>query len=223
MTLSKRVVAVSSLVMAGLWAGRSPQAAEPIRLVAQPFPLTAVRLWTGLLPRRSGAMAKSCCNSIRTDSCTCSACRPGCLPQAEPYGGWEAPEVEVRGHSLGHYLSACALTYAATSDPRFKDARSTSSLLWPTANRRSHNKRRTRATSPRFPNRSSTASRHASRCGCPGTRCTRSWRACWRPIEYCDNQQALDVHCVWPTGSSSAWIACRSSSSRRCSTPSSAA
>jgi DUF1680 family protein len=40
--------------------------------------------------------------------------------QAEPYGGWEAPSVGLRGHFTGHYLSACATMYAATGDPAFK-------------------------------------------------------------------------------------------------------
>ena len=39
---------------------------------------------------------------------------------AKPLGGWEAPDVELRGHSLGHFLSACALMYASTGDERFK-------------------------------------------------------------------------------------------------------
>jgi DUF1680 family protein len=39
---------------------------------------------------------------------------------AKPYGGWEAPQVELRGHSLGHYLTACALMYEATGDERLK-------------------------------------------------------------------------------------------------------
>jgi len=40
---------------------------------------------------------------------------------AKPYGGWEAPDVELRGHSLGHFLTACALMYASTGDSRFKE------------------------------------------------------------------------------------------------------
>lgn len=39
---------------------------------------------------------------------------------AQPLGGWEAPEVEVRGHFPGHYLSACALMYRATGDEELK-------------------------------------------------------------------------------------------------------
>uniref|UniRef100_A0A0D6R5B9 Alpha-L-arabinofuranosidase B arabinose-binding domain-containing protein n=1 Tax=Araucaria cunninghamii TaxID=56994 RepID=A0A0D6R5B9_ARACU len=31
-----------------------------------------------------------------------------------PYGGWEGPDVELRGHFLGHYMSAAALMWAST-------------------------------------------------------------------------------------------------------------
>ena len=48
----------------------------------------------------------------------------GLQPKAAVYGGWEShePWVEIRchGHTLGHYLSACALMYASTGDSRFK-------------------------------------------------------------------------------------------------------
>jgi DUF1680 family protein len=39
---------------------------------------------------------------------------------AEPLGGWEAPNCELRGHFVGHYLSACALLYASTGDEQLK-------------------------------------------------------------------------------------------------------
>ncbi len=44
----------------------------------------------------------------------------GLETSAAPYGGWEAPKVELRGHSLGHYLTACALAWEATGDERLK-------------------------------------------------------------------------------------------------------
>ena len=40
---------------------------------------------------------------------------------AQPLGGWEAPDCELRGHFVGHYLSACALMYASTGDKRLKE------------------------------------------------------------------------------------------------------
>jgi hypothetical protein len=38
----------------------------------------------------------------------------------EPLGGWEKPDSEVRGHFIGHYVSACAEMYAATGDEELK-------------------------------------------------------------------------------------------------------
>ena len=43
----------------------------------------------------------------------------GLPSDAKPYGGWEAPDCEVRGHFVGHYLTACAQMFAATGDQRF--------------------------------------------------------------------------------------------------------
>jgi uncharacterized protein len=45
----------------------------------------------------------------------------GLRSSAQPLGGWEAPEGELRGHFVGHYLSACALMYASTGDRRLKE------------------------------------------------------------------------------------------------------
>ncbi len=40
---------------------------------------------------------------------------------AEPLGGWEAPDCELRGHFAGgHYLSACALMYASSKDEELR-------------------------------------------------------------------------------------------------------
>jgi len=44
----------------------------------------------------------------------------GLPSNAEPLGGWEAPNEELRGHFVGHYLSACAMLYAATKDKEIK-------------------------------------------------------------------------------------------------------
>jgi uncharacterized protein len=42
----------------------------------------------------------------------------GLKPKAENYEGWEAKGIS--GHTLGHYLSACAMMAAATGDERFQ-------------------------------------------------------------------------------------------------------
>ena len=43
----------------------------------------------------------------------------GLEPKGKIYGGWESRGVS--GHILGHYLSACAMMYAASGDERFLD------------------------------------------------------------------------------------------------------
>ncbi len=44
----------------------------------------------------------------------------GLPSSAQPLGGWEAPDCEVRGHFVGHFLSACALMYSSTGDQAIK-------------------------------------------------------------------------------------------------------
>lgn len=45
----------------------------------------------------------------------------GIPSSAEPLGGWERPDCELRGHFVGHYLSACSMMFASTGDSRFKE------------------------------------------------------------------------------------------------------
>ncbi|MFD7710254.1 beta-L-arabinofuranosidase domain-containing protein [Streptomyces sp. NPDC059786] len=45
----------------------------------------------------------------------------GLPSSAEPCGGWEGPEVELRGHSTGHLLSGLALTHAGTGERALRD------------------------------------------------------------------------------------------------------
>ena len=42
----------------------------------------------------------------------------GLTPKGEIYGGWESKGIS--GHTLGHYLSACAMMYATSGDVEFK-------------------------------------------------------------------------------------------------------
>jgi len=43
------------------------------------------------------------------------------LPSSvEPLGGWEKPDCELRGHFVGHFLSACGLMYSSTGDEAVK-------------------------------------------------------------------------------------------------------
>ena len=44
----------------------------------------------------------------------------GLQSSARPFGGWEDPTCELRGHFVGHYLSGCALAFAATGDAELR-------------------------------------------------------------------------------------------------------
>ncbi|MCC7492454.1 MAG: glycoside hydrolase family 127 protein [Fimbriimonadaceae bacterium] len=90
-----------------------------VPLAAVPFDPAAVRLADG--PFRE-AQQRDAAWLLQLDPARLVAWfrREAGLPQqAQPYGGWESQG--VAGHSLGHYLSACAWTYASTGDARFKE------------------------------------------------------------------------------------------------------
>lgn len=48
----------------------------------------------------------------------------GLPPKAPAYGGWESDplwqDIHCQGHTLGHYLSACAMAWRSTGDVRFR-------------------------------------------------------------------------------------------------------
>jgi DUF1680 family protein len=94
---------------------------RPIALSAEPFPLSQVRLLNGPF-RDAMERDETYLLSLDCDRLLYNFRVNAKLPtQARPYGGWEAPSGELRGHSVGHYLSACSLMYASTGDTRFKE------------------------------------------------------------------------------------------------------
>ena len=88
--------------------------------LAQPFPLADVRLLDSPF-RDAMRRDQQYLLSLDPDRLLLNFRVNAGLPAtAKPYGGWEAPDCELRGHVVGHYLSACSLMYAATGDDRFK-------------------------------------------------------------------------------------------------------
>ena len=97
---------------------RAPDA--PPRPLALPFDLVRVRLLPGPFldeaqVNRRFLLAQDPDRLLHTFRLTA-----GLASAAEPLGGWEAPENELRGHYAGHYLSACALQAAAAGDAEFR-------------------------------------------------------------------------------------------------------
>jgi hypothetical protein len=96
------------------------QPVQPAVQTLQSFPLSQVRLLPG----------SPFYNAMRKDAEYLLSIEPdrllhrfytnsGLEPKAPAYGGWESDGLS--GHTLGHYLSACALMYQSTGDARFKD------------------------------------------------------------------------------------------------------
>ncbi len=51
----------------------------------------------------------------------CFRIQSGLSSNAKPYSGWEGADCGLRGHFVGHYLSACSQGFAATGDQRLCD------------------------------------------------------------------------------------------------------
>jgi DUF1680 family protein len=87
-----------------------------VPIAVRPFPLKSVRLLDGPFKQ---AMDRNTLylRDLDSDRMLHNFRLTAGLPStAQPLGGWEGPKVELRGHFVGHYLTACALTYAATGD-----------------------------------------------------------------------------------------------------------
>ena len=96
----------------------SPRLAAP--LVVEAFPLPQIRLLDGPF-RQAQERDKAYLLSLDVDRLLHTFRLNAGLPtDAQPLGGWEEPDGELRGHFAGHYLTACSLMYAATGDARFK-------------------------------------------------------------------------------------------------------
>ena len=94
---------------------------DKVALQAQPFALSEVRLLDGPF-KLAQDLDRQYLLSLDADRLLYSFRVNAGLPsRAKPYGGWEAPSCELRGHSVGHYLSACSLMFASTGDARFKE------------------------------------------------------------------------------------------------------
>ena len=99
-----------------------PVSYEKVPWKARPFPLKQVKLGDG--PCRVAMEAdRRYLHSLPPDRLLHTFRINAGLPSsAQPLGGWEAPDCELRGHYAGgHYLSACALMYASTGDEDLKN------------------------------------------------------------------------------------------------------
>jgi len=91
---------------------------EAAAMKARPFDLQHVRLLDGPL-KDATLRSRRYLLDLDADRLLHMFRLTAALPSsAKPLGGWERPASEVRGHFVGHYLSACAMMHAATGDEK---------------------------------------------------------------------------------------------------------
>ncbi|MGX1668818.1 beta-L-arabinofuranosidase domain-containing protein [Streptomyces sp. NPDC055400] len=115
------VGAAAATLATGGSATAEPSAAVggPARAPLSPFPLRAVTLLNS--PFRAN-MRRTCAYllAVDADRLLHTFRTNVSLPSgAEPCGGWESPDVLLRGHTTGHLLSGLALAHANTSDTAY--------------------------------------------------------------------------------------------------------
>jgi uncharacterized protein len=100
------------------------QIAPVLRDALKPFDLSAVRLLPGPFETARALDARYLL-SLKPDRMLHNfRLNAGLKPKAPVYGGWESQEpwvsIRCHGHTLGHYLSACAMMFAATGKRAFR-------------------------------------------------------------------------------------------------------
>src|SRR5579864_349211 len=94
---------------------------ERVPWAVEPFPMKQVRLLPSQF-QKFAEINRRYLHTLPTDRLAHSfRLTSGIASSAEPFGGWEKPDSELRGHFVGgHYLSAVALNYASTGDDDLK-------------------------------------------------------------------------------------------------------
>jgi len=107
------------LFLAAVSTGITAEDTESSRIKIKPFDLSQVRLLDSPFKEAQDKNARYLL-SVNADALLSKfRTNAGLEPKARSYRGWE--DMSIAGHSLGHYLSALAMTYAATGDERFKE------------------------------------------------------------------------------------------------------
>jgi len=94
---------------------------EKVAWKVQPFPMTQVTLRKGPLKDAMEINRRYLLEVPNDRLLHMFRVTAGLPSTAQPLGGWEAPDCELRGHFAGgHYLSACALMYSSSKDEQLR-------------------------------------------------------------------------------------------------------
>ena len=97
-----------------------PQKIDPmVTFQARPFELSDVRLLDGPFKEAMEHNARWLLSLEPNRFLAWFRKEAGLEPKGQVYGGWE--KGTIAGHSLGHYMSACAMMYAETGQKEYKE------------------------------------------------------------------------------------------------------
>lgn len=117
-------IAAGTVTVGGMAAAAAPQPVRAAPGTLQPFDIANVDL--GESPfLHAQKMTEAYLLRLEPDRMLHNfRVNAGLPPRAPVYGGWESDliwdDINCHGHTLGHYLSACALAWRSTRDSRFK-------------------------------------------------------------------------------------------------------
>ncbi|WP_443971981.1 glycoside hydrolase family 127 protein [Sphingobium sp. CR28] len=106
------------------WQAQPAGASGPAKAVLEPFDIADVDLAESPF-LHAQRMTEAYLLSLKPDRMLHNfRVNAGLKPKAPVYGGWESEptwdDINCHGHTLGHYLSGCALAYRSTRDKRYK-------------------------------------------------------------------------------------------------------
>jgi DUF1680 family protein len=99
------------------YGGKAMKVAPVTPVQAYPFDIKDVRLLDGPFREAMEADARYLLQVAPDRLLSDFRVHSGLEPKGKKYGGWESSG--LAGHTLGHYLSACAMEYASTGDERY--------------------------------------------------------------------------------------------------------
>jgi DUF1680 family protein len=121
MNFTRRQFIAASAVVPWAAAARPASVKDSVEAQAHPFDLYSVRV-IGTSQLDLMEHNRDFLQGLETDRLLHTFRLTAGLPSsAEPLGGWEKPDVELRGHFTGHFLSACALMSAGSGDTMLRD------------------------------------------------------------------------------------------------------
>ena len=198
------LISISLLFAGAIYADTKTPVQDRIRREAQAFDLADVRLLDGPFKKAMMLDAEYLLRLEPDRLLSWFRKEAGLKPKGEVYGGWEAQG--VAGHSLGHYLSACAMMFASTGDARFRERvnyivnelelcqrENGNGYVAAIPNGKKIFRKWLRATFARKALTSTVV-------GFPGTRFTNSSPVCWTSINTCRTQKLWPSPSSWPTG-----------------------